>query len=69
MDALYIFLLNAFMWLCMIAIIGLPISFVFGGGMQKFALQPLQRCFNGINTRDHPAPDDVTFSYHTYRGL
>jgi len=48
--------------------IGVPI-FVFMGGIQKFALKPLQRRFNGIDLHASPQPGDVCFVYHTYRGF
>ncbi|MFO1066105.1 MAG: hypothetical protein U0892_19770 [Pirellulales bacterium] len=47
----------------------LPFYLVFGGGMAKFALGPLRRRFNGISVREQPAAGDVSFVYHTYRGL
>ena len=48
--------------------IGVPI-FVFSGGIQKFALKPLQKQFVGIDCHDTPQPGDVCFVYHTYRGF
>ncbi len=47
----------------------LPFYLVFGGGMAKFALGPLRRRFNGLAVHEQPAPGDVSFVYHTYRGL
>jgi hypothetical protein len=48
--------------------IGVPV-FVFSGGLRKFALKPLQRACEGIETHDQPRPGDVSFVYHTYRGF
>jgi len=48
--------------------IGVPI-FVFTGGIQKFALKPLKRCFDGIDLPDSQRPGDVCVVYHTYRGF
>ncbi len=48
--------------------IGVPI-FVFSGGIQKFALKPLQRRFAGLDLHDSPQSGDVCFVYHTYRGF
>lgn len=47
----------------------LPFYLVFGGGIAKFALGPLRRRFSGLTIHDVPAPGDVSFVYHTYRGL
>lgn len=38
------------------------------GGLTLFAVQPLVRCFEGIDWRELPRSGDVTFVYHTYRG-
>jgi len=51
-----------------LTLIGVPI-FVFMGGIQKFALKPLQKRFMGLNLHDSPQPGDVCFVYHTYRGF
>ncbi len=48
--------------------IGVPI-FVLMGGIQKFALKPLQKRFAGLDLHDSPQPGDVSFVYHTYRGF
>src|SRR5688572_15962402 len=48
--------------------IGVPI-FVFMGGIQKFALKPLRRCYDGVQLHELPQPGDVSFVYHTYRGF
>ena len=48
--------------------IGVPI-FVFMGGIQKFALKPLQKRFAGLNLHESPEPGDVEIVYHTYRGF
>jgi hypothetical protein len=47
----------------------LPFYLVFGGGMAKFAIGPLQRRFYGLAIHEEPTPGDVSFVYHTYRGL
>jgi hypothetical protein len=39
------------------------------GGLRTFALRPLSRRFDGILLHDPPEPGDVSFTYHTYRGL
>jgi hypothetical protein len=39
------------------------------GGLYSFARRPLERCFEGIRLHAMPEPGDVTFVYHTYRGL
>jgi hypothetical protein len=48
--------------------IGVPF-FVLTGGIEKFAIRPLRRCFAGIATRESPEPGDVLLVYHTYRGF
>lgn len=48
--------------------IGVPI-FVLMGGIQKFALRPLQRCFASCDLHPCLKPGDVSFVYHTYRGF
>ncbi len=48
--------------------IGVPI-FVFTGGIQKFALKPLQKRFAGLDLHESMEPGDVGFVYHTYRGF
>lgn len=48
--------------------IGVPI-FVFMGGIQKFALKPLQKRFAELDLHSSPQPGDVCFVYHTYRGF
>ena len=56
-------------------VIGVPLTFVgvlifaFTGGIQKFALRPLQRRFSGLDLHEYPQTGDVSFVYHTYRGL
>ena len=63
-------LLNLFLLLVIFAIVFiLPIYLVLFGGMRKFALRPLQRCFEDIELREQPLKGDVVFTYHTYRGL
>ena len=39
------------------------------GSITDFGLPALQRCFDGLDLHEHPAPDDVTVTYHSYRGL
>lgn len=39
------------------------------GGLNSFALKPLQRCFAGLTWRDSAQAGDVHFVYHTYRGF
>jgi hypothetical protein len=39
------------------------------GGLNTFALRPLRRCFEGLDLHETPAGGDVSFVYHTYRGL
>ena len=51
-----------------VTFIGVPL-FVFTGGIQKFALRPLQRRFAGLELHESHQPGDVSFSYHTYRGF
>ncbi len=48
--------------------IGVPI-FVFTGGIQKFALKPLQKRFAGLDLHESMEPGDVGFVYLTYRGF
>lgn len=50
------------------------LSFVFviylvTGGLYSFARRPLERCFKGIELHSTPGLGDVSFVYHTYRGL
>lgn len=51
-----------------LVLIGVPI-FLLTGGMQKFALRPLERCFVGLDLHDSPRPGDVSCVYHSYRGF
>lgn len=37
--------------------------------MVKFARKPLLRCFEGVDRVNRQEKHDVTFTYHTYRGL
>lgn len=48
--------------------IGVPL-FVFTGGVQKFALKPLQKRFVGLDLHDARQTGDVHVVYHTYRGF
>ena len=58
-----------FMIAVLLIVFVLPFYLVFGGGMAKFALGPLRRRFSGLTFHELPAPGDVSFVYHTYRGL
>ena len=69
MDTLYLIGIKAFALLCFATIFILPFYLVFGGGMAKFALCLLMRCFEGTEPHELPQGDDVSFTYHTYRGL
>lgn len=51
-----------------IIMIGIPI-YILTGGIRRFALKPLQRCFEGLNLHNSPRSDDVSFIYYTYRGF
>ncbi len=61
--------------LVVFVLIGVPLIFIavlvfaFKGGILSFALKPLRKRFVGLNLRDSPQRGDVTFVYHTYRGL
>ncbi len=62
-------LLLLFVMICVpLIFIGVPI-FVFTGGIQEFALKPLQKRFAGLTLHDVRQPGDVCFVYHTYRGF
>ncbi len=59
--------------LCFVAaspfvIIGIVV-YLLTGGLHSFALRPLKRCFEGIELHEALKPGDVSFVYHTYRGL
>ncbi len=43
--------------------------FVLNGGLRRFAKQPLEKCFEGIELHNETKPGDVMFVYHTYRGI
>lgn len=58
-----------FMIAVLLIVFVLPFYLVFGGGMANFALGPLRRRFSGLTVHELPAPGDVSFVYHTYRGL
>lgn len=62
------FLLAFVMVAIPLVLIGAPI-FVFTGGMQSFALRPLERCFGGLKLHETPQPGDVSCVYHSYRGF
>jgi hypothetical protein len=61
--------------LCLIPWIGVPFGLIvvplnfLREALGPFALQPLRRCYDGIRLRKTPGPGDVSFVYHTYRGL
>lgn len=56
-----------------IALIILPLLgvavFFLREGIGSFATKPLQACYRGLSVRSTPLPGDVSFNYHTYRGL
>ncbi len=39
------------------------------GSITDFGLPALERCFDGIELKESPGPNDVTVTYHSYRGL
>lgn len=41
----------------------------FTQGVDRIGLEPLQRCFEGLELHETAQPGDVTFVYHTYRGV
>lgn len=47
----------------------IPIYILFFDGLNRFALRPLVRCFQGIRVSKTPSTGDVSFVYHTYRGF
>ena len=49
-------------------LIVLPLYLLFGG-LRRFARRPLDRCYDGIGLHDQLKPGDVSFVYHTYRGM
>lgn len=51
-----------------LVLVGVPI-FLLTGGMQRFALRPLERCFAGLKLHETPQPGDVSCVYHSYRGF
>jgi hypothetical protein len=61
-------LLIGFVLLLVLLAIVFVIYLLFGG-LYTFALRPLRRCFEGIEVHKTPADGDVSFVYHTYRGL
>ena len=62
-------LLTIFVFLAVpLIFIGVPV-FVFTGGLEKFALKPLMRRFEGLDISETPRPGDVSIRYHTYRGF
>jgi hypothetical protein len=46
-----------------------PVWLVLLGGHRKFLFKTLGRCFDGIELHEFAVPGDVSFIYHTYRGL
>ncbi|MCA9135561.1 MAG: hypothetical protein KDB00_02350 [Planctomycetales bacterium] len=69
MNTLYLIALQVIALLCFLVVFVLPFCLVFGGGMAKFALGPLNRCYDGTERHLRRQPEDVSFTYHTYRGL
>ena len=61
-------ILLCFVFASPVLIIGFAI-YLLTGGLNSFALRPLQRCFEGIELHEVMKPGDVIFTYHTYRGL
>jgi hypothetical protein len=55
--------------LLLVAMAAVFVVFLLFGGLYTFALRPLRRCFEGIELHETPAEGDVSFVYHTYRGL
>ncbi|MEW4451677.1 hypothetical protein AB1L30_03230 [Bremerella sp. JC817] len=49
-------------------LIGIPI-WVLWVGIDNIGLGTLRKCFQGIDLHESPQPGDVTFTYHTYRGI
>ncbi|MFN0198114.1 MAG: hypothetical protein ACKVT0_15310 [Planctomycetaceae bacterium] len=54
--------------LVLLILIAFPLYLLFGG-LRTFALRPMRRCYDGIETHDTPLRGDAVFVYHTYRGL
>lgn len=69
MEILIRILLMLFALFAMTVVFALPIYLVFFGGMEKFAVKPLWRCYDGIEVHEFDHPGIVSFQYHTYRGL
>jgi hypothetical protein len=61
--------------LILFVLVGVPLTFVgaaifvLRGGITRFALKPLQRCYDGLRIHETPQPSDVFFAYHTYRRI
>lgn len=49
-------------------VIGIPI-WVLWVGIDNIGLGTLKKCYRGIELHETPQPGDVTFTYHTYRGI
>ncbi len=49
-------------------VIGIPI-WVLWVGIDNIGLRALQRCYHDIELHETPQDGDVTFTYHTYRGI
>ena len=49
-------------------LIGIPI-WVLWVGIDNIGLGTLRKCFRGIDLHETPQLGDVTFTYHTYRGI
>lgn len=52
----------------LLIVFGVPL-FLLTGGMQRFAVKPLRKRFEGLELHESPMSGDVSFFYHTYRGL
>ncbi|PQO28185.1 hypothetical protein [Blastopirellula marina] len=49
-------------------LIGIPI-WVLWVGIDNIGLGTLKKCYRGIELHETPQEGDVTFTYHTYRGI
>jgi hypothetical protein len=63
-DRLFIGLVFLAIVFCAVFVI-----YLMTGGLYSFARRPLERCFEGIQLHGTRQPGDVSFVYHTYRGL
>ncbi|PQO47885.1 hypothetical protein [Blastopirellula marina] len=51
-----------------VLLIGIPI-WILVVGIDNIGLGTLKKCFRGIDVHETPQAGDVTFTYHTYRGV